>query len=207
VSHPRERGRLRPRRRRTLAFGVSGKLADDVLVLYDREPDGQVFQPAGGEGDHTARKRYDITPYEHYESSDAFGSYGIRGTGEPRSWNREALDIRTVVPGIEVGDDAVGYPQPRVADVDGIPSVAVGCSSVSWPMNSTRTSTLDSRSGRPTNQASSAGRDPVGRRDRSQRRRPSARTAADPPVVRLRAAGRPRTGLAPRPSRRSVAVT
>jgi hypothetical protein len=150
---------------RTLTFGVSGKLADDALLLYDREtgsewqqstgrclegafagttlevlpaalvpyeqfrdanPDGQVVQPAGAEGDDAARERYDMAPYERYEAGETFGLYGMRGTGEPRSWDREDLDPKIVVLGVEVGDDAVGYPRPRVADAGGVVRDTVG---------------------------------------------------------------------------------
>ncbi len=85
-------------------------------------PDGVVLQPAreagGGPADEDPAGLYDMAPYERYANGDAFGLYGMRGTGEPRSWDREDLDAKTVVLGIERGDDAVGYPVPRV-EADG----------------------------------------------------------------------------------------
>jgi hypothetical protein len=146
---------------RTLTFGVSGKLADDALVMYDREtetewkqttgvaidgplagtqlpvlaapvvtwkrfradyPDGLVLQPAdgGGRSDESAAARYDMAPYEGYVEREAFGLYGMRGEGEPRSWDREDLDAKTVVLGVERGGEAVGYSLPQVERAGGL---------------------------------------------------------------------------------------
>jgi len=147
---------------RALTFGVSGKLADDALVMYDREtdsewkqtsgcalagefegrclralpapmvsyerflseyPGGEVLQPVRGSGPSAAESpavAYDMVPYERYAAEGAFGLYGMRGTGEPRSWEREDIGPKTVVLGVERGDDAVGYPRPVVEAAGGV---------------------------------------------------------------------------------------
>jgi hypothetical protein len=149
---------------RTLRFGVSGTLADDALVMYDREtgsewkqptgraiagplegsrltsipapvtswerfrreyPDGVVLQPVETGGERPA-ERYDMAPYERYVDGDEFGLYGMRGEGDPRSWDRDDLDPKTVVLGIERNDDAVGYPVPRVEEAGGLVTDTVG---------------------------------------------------------------------------------
>jgi len=153
---------------RTLTFGVSGKLADDALVLYDREsdtewqqstgtaisgeldgarldvlpaatltwerfreryPDGVVLQsieesPESADG--TLRSSYDMAPYNRYAASDAFGLYGMRGTGTPRSWERSDLKAKTIVLGVERCTDAVGYPLPHVQAAGGAVTDTVG---------------------------------------------------------------------------------
>ena len=153
---------------RTLTFGVSGKLADDALVLYDREtetewqqstgeaiageldgarldvlpaatlrwarfreqyPDGVVLQPAKGSAesdDSTLRNSYDMAPYDRYAASDQFGLYGMRGAGQPRSWDRTDLDAKTIVLGVERGGEALGYPLPRVESAGGVVTDTVG---------------------------------------------------------------------------------
>ena len=147
---------------RTLEFGVSGKLADDALVLYDREtetewkqptgeaiagpfagttlialpaplttwgefreahPEGVVLQPAES---GPPREVYDVAPYEQYEAGEDFGLYGMRGTGEPREWDREDLDPKTVVLGVGDGEEAVGYPLPRVKAAGGVVTDTAG---------------------------------------------------------------------------------
>lgn len=160
---------------RTLTFGVSGKLADDDLVLYDREtgsewkqssgiciagdfegkrlahlpaavttwrgfresyPEGRVLTPPGGKSEaaseDTAPKtiEYDLEPYEAYFEGEGFGLAAHRGDGS-REWEREDISPKTVVLGIERGDEALGFPLPRVeaaggvveAGVDGYPVV------------------------------------------------------------------------------------
>jgi len=150
---------------RTLTFGTSGKLADDALVMYDREtesewkqptgeaidgplagtrlstlpapmvswerfaaddPDGVVLQPVRGGGTQSPSEVYDMTPYDRYSGSEEFGLYGMRGEGERRSWDREDLDAKTLVLGIEVGDEAVGFPVPRVKAARGVVTDSVG---------------------------------------------------------------------------------
>lgn len=154
---------------RTLTFGTSGKLADDALVMYDREtntewkqptgeaisgelegtrlanlpapvvswerfrrdhPDGLVLQPVRGTGSGSSGSNpgteYNMKPYEKYSEGGAFGLYGMRGTGEPRTWDRADIDAKTVVLGVEHGEDAVGYPIPKVAAADGVVSDTVG---------------------------------------------------------------------------------
>ncbi|MFC4542421.1 DUF3179 domain-containing protein [Halosolutus amylolyticus] len=151
---------------RSLEFGVSGKLADDDLVMYDREtgsewkqssgeciagafagrrltvrpsamltwdafrerhPDGVVLQPlenarseAASDGDTPAEITYDDRPYADYFDADGFGLAAHRETEGARSWDRTDIDPKTVVLGLEVGDEAVGFPLPRVVDAGGV---------------------------------------------------------------------------------------
>jgi hypothetical protein len=142
---------------KTLTFGVSGKLADDALVMYDREtgsewkqptgvaidgdfegarlttlsgpmiswetfteeyPNGVVLQPVRGTdpgAGESPAAAYDMAPYERYAAGEEFGLYGMRGEGEPRTWDRDDIDAKAVVLGIEHGGDAVAYPVERVA--------------------------------------------------------------------------------------------
>ncbi|MFB6298045.1 MAG: DUF3179 domain-containing (seleno)protein [Salinirussus sp.] len=151
---------------RTLTFGVSGKLADDALLMYDREtgsewkqptgravsgeladaslesvaapitswgrferehPDGIVLQPVrSGDGDGPFDERYDVERYERYAAGEGFGLHAIRGEGTPRSWDRDDLDAKTVVLGVELGGEAVGYPIPRVEAAGGVVTDTVG---------------------------------------------------------------------------------
>ncbi len=157
-----------------LTFGVSGKLADDDLVMYDREtgsewkqslgeciagelegheltvrpaaivtweaftaefPDGVVLQPANTESeaasddDDPAPVDYMDDPYEEYFASDEFGLMGHR-EGAGRSWDRDDIHAKTVVLGIERDGEAVGYPEPRVREEDGVVTDTVGGQSV-----------------------------------------------------------------------------
>jgi hypothetical protein len=152
-----------------LTFGTSGKLADDALVMYDREtesewkqplgeaingpldeqtldvvtasmmswqrflaeyPDGIVLQPVnGGDTDPqrgSLRSAYDMTPYEQYDSAEAFGLRAMRGEGPERIWNREDINPKTPVLGIVHDGDAVGYPLPVVRAKGGVVSDSVG---------------------------------------------------------------------------------
>jgi hypothetical protein len=165
---------------RTLTFGVSGKLADDDLVMYDREtdsewkqslgeaidgelegeslrvrpaavttyerfrehhPDGVVLQRPGGEseasgsGDDPEPIDYDDAPYADYFESEGFGLDAHRAESG-REWDRDDIDPKTVVLGVENRDeadgaeDALGFPLPRVADAGGVATAAVGDLSV-----------------------------------------------------------------------------
>jgi len=145
---------------RLLTFGVSGKLADDALVMYDREtgtewkqptgeaiagdlaghrlevlaaglvtyerfradnPEGLVLQPARtGDGGQSLHETYDMAGYEAYRERDAFGLYGMRGQGEPRSWDREDIGAKTLVLGVERDGAAVGYPVPEIEKAGGV---------------------------------------------------------------------------------------
>lgn len=147
---------------RTLELGVSGKLADDALVMYDREtgsewkqptgeciagqfegerltaleapvttleaftgahPDGELLQPVRGGPDANEavlRQAYDMTGYERYRRGEQFGLYGMRGEGEARSWDREDLDPKAVVVGVESGADARAYPVSDVEAAGGV---------------------------------------------------------------------------------------
>jgi hypothetical protein len=156
---------------RTLTLGVSGKLADDDLVMYDREtgsewkqslgtciagafegtdldvlpaaistvgtfreqyPDGLLLQPAdaaseaASDTDEPAEVDYEDAPYADYFGSEGFGLAAHRGEDGGRSWDREDLDPKTVVLGVEDGDAALGFPLPRVEDAGGVVTAAVG---------------------------------------------------------------------------------
>jgi len=50
----------------------------------------------------------------------------MRGEGERRSWDRTDIDAKAVVLGIEVGDDAVGYPVERVEAAGGVVMDTIG---------------------------------------------------------------------------------
>ncbi|WP_435363413.1 DUF3179 domain-containing protein [Haloarchaeobius sp. DYHT-AS-18] len=160
---------------RTLTFGVSGKLADDDLVMYDREtesewkqslgtaiageyegtdlrvlpaamlpmarfrerhPDGEVLARPGGQteagqkGGDAAEPAYDADPYDQYFEMDGFGLGAHRGTGG-REWDRDDdIEAKTVVLGVEDGDDALGFPLPRVDAADGVATATVGDTAV-----------------------------------------------------------------------------
>jgi len=159
---------------RTLTFGVSGKLADDDLVMYDRETgsewkqslgecitgplegaeltarpgqvltwgefteayaDGLVLQPPGGpseaasDTDEPVAVAYDEAPYREYFESDGFGLAAHRG-GEGREWDRQDIDPKAVVLGIERGGEAVGYPARRVRAAGGVVTDEVGDTAV-----------------------------------------------------------------------------
>ena len=156
---------------RTLTFGVSGKLADDDLVLYDRETesewkqssgeciagelageslsvrpaamlswtafceryaDGRVLLPPGGEseasgeGDRMEAIDYDDAPYREYFEADGFGLAAHRGTDGEREWDRDDLDPKAVVLGLERDGDALGIPLERVEDAGGVVATTVG---------------------------------------------------------------------------------
>ena len=152
---------------KTLTFGTSGKLADDVLVMYDREtesewqqstgaaiagelqgqrlsmldsslltwatfqrqyPDGEVLRPARGSetAGQTARAHYDMTPYERYSERDEFGLYGMRGEGPRRAWDRTDIGAKTEVLGVEIEDDALGFPFDRITAEGGLVTATVG---------------------------------------------------------------------------------
>lgn len=151
---------------RTLTFGVSGKLADDALVLYDREtgsewkqptgeaiggdyegevlaplstpmvtygefrdayPDGVILQPVrANDSAQSPADVYDMAPYEQYAAGDEFGLFGMRDEGRRRTWDRNDLDAKTVVLGIEHGAEVRGYPLPRVEAAGGVVQDSLG---------------------------------------------------------------------------------
>jgi hypothetical protein len=176
---------------RVLEFGVSGKLADDDLVMYDREtdsewkqslgeaisgelegeslrvlpssvttyrrfrethPEGRVLQRPGGASEASGPDEdpepidYDDAPYADYFDSDGFGLAAHRGEGDEdsegnggddggREWDREDLDPKTVVLGVESGEDgegeeddadSLGFPLPRVEAAGGVVQATVG---------------------------------------------------------------------------------
>ncbi|MFB6296388.1 MAG: DUF3179 domain-containing protein [Halobacteriales archaeon] len=155
---------------RELTFGVSGKLADDDLVMYDREtesewkqsrgecitgafegtvldvlpagmstwerfreryPDAVVLQPPGGKsevsgpGDEPREVEYDADPYDDYFEAEGFGLGAHRGQGG-RDGEREDIDPKEVVAGIEAGDEAIGVPLRAVEEAGGALELAVG---------------------------------------------------------------------------------
>jgi len=148
---------------RRLTFGVSGKLADDDLVLYDRQtdsewkqstgeciagelegaqlsvrsgpmttyaafreahPDGLVLQPVE-DGSASARD-YDPSGYDAYASGEGFGLRAMRGEGPKREWDRDDLDPKTMVLGVTIDGDALGFPLPRLEVAGGVVTATVG---------------------------------------------------------------------------------
>lgn len=97
-------------------------------------PDGIVLQPVyGGERDPregSPKTAYDMTPYERYESKEAFGLRAMRGEGPERTWDRDDLSAKTTVLGIVHDGDAVGYPLPVIQSEGGVVSDSVGGRSV-----------------------------------------------------------------------------
>lgn len=158
----------------TLKFGVSGKLADDDLVMYDRttesewkqsageciagelegaslrvlpatmtswasfreaNPRAQVMVPPGGQSeaasdtDDPADIDYADEPYRDYFESEGFGLGAHRGTGG-RDWERTDLDPKSIVLGLELGGDAIGFPLDRVEANGGVVTATVGGESI-----------------------------------------------------------------------------
>jgi hypothetical protein len=153
---------------RVLTFGTSGSLADDALVMYDREtesqwkqplgraisgqfegrsldvvpaamlsygqfreayPDGTVLQPVHGwdtAAGQSPSDAYDMTTYDRYDQSEAFGLYAMRGEGPERTWSRDDIDAKAVVLGVRNGGEAVGYPVERVRAAGGVVTDSVG---------------------------------------------------------------------------------
>lgn len=154
-----------------LEFGVSGKLADDDLVMYDRETesewkqssgicidgpladgeldvrpapiitwaefsesfhDGVVLQPPGGVSeaastDSTPREiDYGGTPYQSYFEADGYGLNAHVGEGDRREWGRDDIGPKTVVCGVQIGSDVLGFPLPTVRDSGGVVEASVG---------------------------------------------------------------------------------
>jgi hypothetical protein len=64
--------------------------------------------------------------YEAYVEGDHFGLYGMRGTGEPRSWDRDDLDAKSLVLGVETDGEVVGYTLERVRAAGGGVTDSVG---------------------------------------------------------------------------------
>jgi hypothetical protein len=155
---------------RVLTFGVSGKLADDDLVMYDRETDsewkqslgeaiggplegteldvvpaqvttwerfrtdhqeGQVLARPGGDSEAAGDSAepepidYDDEPYDEYFERDGFGLAAHRGDGS-REWDRDDVDPKTVVLGVEPGDEALGFPLPTVEEAGGVVTADAG---------------------------------------------------------------------------------
>jgi hypothetical protein len=126
--------------RQTTGRAISGELEGERLrtlaapvTTWKRfaaeHPDGVVLQPVrGGESGsgRSARDAYDMRPYERYARSGEFGLYGMRGEGRRRTWDREDVDAKAVVLGIERGDEAAGYPVDHVEAARSVVTDTVG---------------------------------------------------------------------------------
>ncbi|MDY6765260.1 MAG: DUF3179 domain-containing protein [Halobacteria archaeon] len=154
---------------RVLTFGVSGKLADDDLVMYDREtgsewkqslgecikgelkgrtldvvpsmtswkefesryPDGLVLAPPGGKSEAASSDNnpddinYSKEPYEEYFEAEGFGLNAHRGKGS-RGWNREDLNPKDIVLGVEIDGEALAFPFREVHSDEGVVESVVG---------------------------------------------------------------------------------
>ncbi|MFB6254154.1 MAG: DUF3179 domain-containing protein [Halobacteriaceae archaeon] len=153
-----------------LEFGVSGKLADDDLVMYDRNTDsewkqsrgicirghfegqelrvlpvsmmtyeefreaysdGQVLASPGGqseaagEGSTPEPIDYDKSPYDQYFSGEGFGLQALHNEGT-RNWDRDDIDPKTLIYGIEDPEEPVGFPYPEVQKHNGVLQTSVG---------------------------------------------------------------------------------
>lgn len=75
--------------------------------------------------DAAGKEVYDMTGYE-YRCWDQFGLYGMRGTGVVQAWDREELDAKTVVYGVDLGGDVRGYPLPLVHGASGVVTDRLG---------------------------------------------------------------------------------
>jgi len=154
-----------------LEFGVSGKLADDDLVMYDRETESEWKQSLGGaiagplegarlrvlpatmttwtafrdghedavvmarpggeseaagEGDEPAEITYGDDPYREYFEGEGFGLGAHRGDGPGRQWEREDIAAKEPVLGLDLGDDALGFPRSRVEEAGGVVTATLG---------------------------------------------------------------------------------
>ena len=69
-------------------------------------------------------RRHDAAPYRDYAEDEWFALATHRGTGS-REWDREDLDPKTVVLGIDP-DEALGVPRPVVRGTGGALAVTVG---------------------------------------------------------------------------------
>jgi hypothetical protein len=155
----------------TLEFGVSGKLADDDLVMYDRETGSEwkqslgeaiagplagaslrvlpatmttweqfregdenavvMAEPGGkseaaSDSDSPAAIEYDDDPYRDYVEGDGFGLDAHRGESAGREWEHEDVAAKEPVLGLELGDDALGFPRTRVEAAGGVVTAIVG---------------------------------------------------------------------------------
>lgn len=95
-------------------------------------PDGVVLRPPGGESEAASDDAtpesvdYDQSPYEAYLEMDGFGLDAHRG-GNSRTWDRsDDITPKTVVLGVTVGADAVGFALPRVKAAGGVVRTTVG---------------------------------------------------------------------------------
>ena len=52
--------------------------------------------------------------------------HGMRGERPRRTWDRDDIDAKTEVLGVEIGDDALGFPLHLIAAEDGIVTATVG---------------------------------------------------------------------------------
>lgn len=68
---------------------------------------------------------YDGDSDDAYFESSGFGLDAHRGSGG-RTWDRDDLDPKTVVLGVDHDGDALGFPLPRVEDAGGVVRATVG---------------------------------------------------------------------------------
>lgn len=85
---------------RTLRFGMSGKLADDALVMYDRETESEWKQPTGEaiagvlEGARLTALPAPIVTWERFRTDHPDG-FSTTGPGHPRrAWAHPARELR-----------------------------------------------------------------------------------------------------------------
>jgi hypothetical protein len=116
---------------RVLTFGTSGKLADDALVMYDRETGSEWKQPLGKaingslEGHELSVVPATVLTWGQFRSGYPEGIvlqpvHG--GDGDLRG----DIDAKTVVVGVTHGGDAAGYPVEQVRNAGGVVSDTVG---------------------------------------------------------------------------------
>lgn len=93
---------------------------DDIVL---RPPGGESEAP--GEGDAPEPIDYDAGLYREYADGEGFGPDAHRGT-RSREWDREDIDPKAVVLGIERDGEAVGVSLSVVEEAGGALEVTVG---------------------------------------------------------------------------------
>lgn len=95
-------------------------------------PTGLVLQPAhtkseaASDTDEPADVDYAIEPYDAYFESDGFGLAAHRDEAGQRAWDRNDIAPKTIVLGVTIGNEAVGFPQPAVVNEGGLVRTTVG---------------------------------------------------------------------------------
>jgi hypothetical protein len=93
--------------------------------------EGQVLARPGGDSEAAGDSAepepidYDDEPYDEYFERDGFGLAAHRGDGS-RECDRDDLDPKSVVLGVESGDEALGFPFATVQAAGGVVTVEVG---------------------------------------------------------------------------------